>query len=339
MTMPRIRRKNLNMVTSINVASRAHVSQATVSRVLNGKGNVRQKTTDKVLAAMRDLSYQPNAIARSLTSRKTGIVALVSVNSTHSFYLNIINKISGRLSREGKHILYFQVKFDEELEEIVKQVHQYQMDGLIIISAAVSPEITEACERINLPTVIFNRPVYRDGVYSVCSRNTDAGRMVADYLIGRGYRSFGYIGSTIMENISLDRQRGFSAELRRRGYGEPLIEHGAFTYKSGWDAMERMSAGAGIPRAIFCGNDLMAMGAMDFLRHRLLLSVPEDAAIIGFDAIEEGSWRAYNLSTVEQPISKMVETTCDYLLKRMKGEKITKRKSRFSCKIIERETS
>jgi DNA-binding LacI/PurR family transcriptional regulator len=288
---------------------------------------------------MRELGYQPNAIARSLTSRKTGIVALISVNSTHSFYLNIINKISSRLSWEGKHILYFQVRFDEDLEEIIKQVHQYQVDGMIIISAAISPEITEACERINLPAAIFNRPVYKDSVYSVCSDNMIAGHQVADYLLSKGYHSFGYIGSTVMENISLDRQKGFSAELRKRGYHEPLIEQGAFTYKSGWDAAQRMAARAKIPRAIFCGNDLMAMGTMDFLRYQLSLSVPKDVAVIGFDAIEEGAWQAYNLTTVEQPISRMVETTCDYLLKRMDGERITKRKSRFSCKIIERGTT
>jgi DNA-binding LacI/PurR family transcriptional regulator len=165
------------------------------------------------------------------------------------------------------------------------------------------------------------------------------GRLVADYLLSRGYHSFGYIGSTVMENISSDRQKGFSAGLKMHGYGEPLTEYGAFTYKSGWDAVQRMTARAKIPRAIFCGNDLMAMGAMDFLRYQLFLSVPHDVAVIGCDAIEEGSWQAYNLTTVEQPISRMVETTCDYLVKKMNGEQITKRKSRFSCKIIERGTT
>jgi DNA-binding LacI/PurR family transcriptional regulator len=338
-TMPVKRKKDLGPITSINVASYAHVSQSTVSRVLNEKGYVKAETTDKVLAVMRELGYQPNAIARSLTNRKTGIVALVSVNSTHSFYLNIINKISRRLSLAGKHILFFQVKFDEELEEIFKQVHQYQVDGLIIISAAVSPQITEACERINLPIAIFNRPVHNKSVYSVCSDNMHAGRLVANYLIGKGYRSFGYIGSTVMENISLKRQKGFIAELKGHGFPEPVTEQGAFTYESGWDAMGRISARGKIPRVIFCGNDLMAMGAMDYLRHQLFLSVPDDAAVIGFDAIEEGSWRAYNLTTVEQPLAQMVETICDHLLKKMNGEVTGEKKDRFICKILERGTT
>jgi DNA-binding LacI/PurR family transcriptional regulator len=260
-------RENPKTVTSIGVACRAHVSQATVSRVLNAKGNVRKETAEKVMAAVEELGYQPNAIARSLINRKTDIVALVSVNSTHSFYLNIINNISQILSRAGKHILYFQVKYDEDLKEILKQVHQYQVDGMIIQSAAVSPKVTEEAERINLPMAIFNRPICSDSIFSVCSDNVQASHMVADYLIEKGYTSFGFIGSTAMENISIDRQKGFTERLRARGGYKPLVEYGAFTYNSGWEAMRRMAEAKKLPEVIFSSNDLMAMGAMDFLRY------------------------------------------------------------------------
>jgi DNA-binding LacI/PurR family transcriptional regulator len=334
--MPEVYRENPKAITSVGVAYHAHVSQATVSRVLNAKGNVRKETAEKVMAAVEELGYQPNAIARSLINRKTDIVALVSVHSTHSFYLNIINNISQTLSRAGKHILYFQVKFDEDLKEIFKQVHQYQLDGMIIQSAAVFPRITEAAERINLPIAVFNRPICSDSIYSVCSDNVKASRMVADYLIAKGYRSFGFIGSTVMENISSDRQKGFTDRLRELGGYKPVVEYGTFTYSSGWEAMRRIAETKKLPEAIFSSNDLMAMGAMDFLRHELKLSLPGDIGIIGFDAIQEGAWHAYNLSTVEQPIATMIETICDYLLKSMNNEPIMEKTRLFDCKILER---
>ncbi|MDR2477687.1 MAG: LacI family DNA-binding transcriptional regulator [Treponema sp.] len=333
------RGENPRAITSINVAYHAHVSQATVSRVLNEKGNVRKVTAEKVLAAMKELGYQPNAIARSLTNRKTDIVALVSVNSTHSFYVSIINNISQRLSWAGKRILYFQVKVDEDLEEIFKQVHQYQVDGMIIISAAVSPRVTEAAERINLPIAIFNRQIHSNNIYSVCSDNIKASRMVADYLADKGYKSFGFIGSTVMENISADRQRGFTDRLGERGFPKPMVEYGLFTYHSGWEAMRRMTDRQKLPEVIFSSNDLMAMGAMDFLRYDLKLSLPDDIGIIGFDAIEEGAWRGYNLSSVEQPLAGMIERICDYLLKRMNDAPVKEKNHLFPCKILERGTT
>jgi DNA-binding LacI/PurR family transcriptional regulator len=336
--MPERSFKNSQYITSVDVAHYANVCQATVSRVLNRKGNVRKETEAKVLAAVQKLGYQPNAIARSLINRKTDIVAMIAVNSSHSFYTNIINTFSIRMSQEGKRLLYFQVKFDEDLEEIFKQIHQYQVDGMIILSASISPWITAEVERINLPMAVFNRQVYSNNVYSVCSDNIEASRMVADYLIGKGHKSFGFLGSTSIENISVDRQKGFTERLRERGFRDPRVEFGMFTYKSGWEAMERMAASGKLPGAIFSSNDLMAMGAMDFIRNRLGLSIPRDIAIIGFDAIEEGSWMSYNLTTVEQPIAKMIDTLCDYLLKKMRTGKVKEKIDLFSCRILERGT-
>jgi DNA-binding LacI/PurR family transcriptional regulator len=306
---------------------------------LNGNSNVRWETLEKVLSAMKELGYQPNVLARSLTSHKTDIVAVVSVNSQHSFYINIINSISRKLAENGKQMLYFQVKFDENLEYIFTLVHQYQVAGLIIISAAVSPSITAGCEKINLPLAIFNRQVYSESVYSVCSDNHKASRAVANYLAGKGYRTFGYIGSMVMTNISADREEGFIERLRELGFARPMVAYGRFTYDSGWEAMQRMAEMGKIPEAIFCSNDLMGMGAMDYLRTTLRLTLPQDVAIIGFDAIEEGSWLAYNMSTVEQPIQTMVDALCDYLFRRMNNEPVNPKAPLFDCRILERATT
>jgi DNA-binding LacI/PurR family transcriptional regulator len=328
---------DLGNITSVNVAQYAQVSQSTVSRVLNKKGNVKEETKEKVMAAVEALGYQPNAMARCLTSRKTNIIAVVSVDSTRSFFVKIINMVSQRLSLAGKHILYFQVRFDEEMEEIFNQICQYQVDGLISLSAAISPKISETCERIGLPVAVFNRQIPSARICSIRSNNIDASAMVADCLIDKGYKTFGFIGSTNRPDISFERQKGFTDCLYTRGFFDLAVEYGDFSYDSGREAIQRMAAkNKPLPRAVFFANDLMAMGAMDTLRYEMGLSVPQDIGIIGFDAIEEGAWKAYNLTTVEQSISLMIETLCDYLLMRIEDDMIEAKAQLFSCTILER---
>jgi DNA-binding LacI/PurR family transcriptional regulator len=325
----------------VDVARSARVSQSTVSRVFSGKGNVSLKTADRVTAAARALGYRPNAIARSLTSQRTNIVALVSVRSTHTFYSSIVNGALGRLSRAGRQVLFFQTGFDTGFEDIFQQVLQYKVDALLIVSAAVSSEITRECERAGLPIVVFNRIIRSPGVFSLCSDNPRAGRDVADYLAGRGYRSFAYIGSARrLPDISRDREKGFAGRAAELGI-EMLSVSGDYSYESGRAAMRSILTEGRKVDAVFASNDLMAMGAMDEARREFGLSIPGDVAVIGFDAIEEGSWKAYSLTTVEQRIDEMLDAACSYLIERLDGQDTGKNGEPrlFPCRIVERGTA
>jgi LacI family transcriptional regulator len=336
-------RKSENAVTSVDVARRARVSQATVSRVFSGKSVVRQGTVDRVMTAASELGYRPNAIARSLTSRRTNLIAVVSVDSTHTFYSSILNGISGRLTRAGKQILFFLTDFEAGFDDIFQQVLQYKVDALLIVSAAVSVEITEECSRISLPVVIFNRQIRSSHVFSICSDNRAAARDVADYLAGRGYKAFAYIGSDRrLSDISADRRQGFTERLAELGFGDVRFVCGNYTYESGRTAMRELLDSAGFDagsRAVFASNDLMAMGAMDAARHEYGLSIPGDIAVVGFDAIGEGAWKSYSLTTVEQPIDKMLDVACSHLMKRLDGKETDGGTRLFRCKILERATA
>jgi len=315
-----------------------------VFKACGGDGVVRQSTIDRVMTAASELGYRPNAIARSLTSRRTNIVAVVSVKSNHTFYSSILNKISEKLSMAGKHILFFQTDFEAGFDDIFQQVLQYKVDALLIISAAVSVEVTKECSRINLPVVVFNRQIKSPNVFSLCSDNREAARFVADYLVGKGYRTFAYIGSAKrLSDISTDRQTGFVERLGELGFHEVGFAFGNYTYESGCSAMRELldsrGGSGGSPFAVFASNDLMAMGAMDAARYEYGFSIPRDAAVVGFDAIEEGAWKAYSLTTVEQPIDEMLDVACTYLMKKMDGEELNGGAKLFRCKIIERATA
>lgn len=337
------------VATSVDVARLACVSQTTVSRVFSGKNIVKQSTVDIVLEAASELGYRPNAIARSLSNRRTNIVAVVSVNSTQPFYSSIVNGISNKLTHAGKQVMFFPTDF--EVGGIFQQVLQYKVDAMLIVSAAVSSEITEECSRISLPVVILTRIVKSPHVFSICSDNQRAARGVADHLVKRGYRRFAYIGSARrLSDVSFDRQKGFTERLSELGFDGVRIAYGNYTYDSGRTAARDLlnsESATSERRAIFASNDLMAMGAMDAARYEYGLSVPGDLAVVGFDAIEEGSWSSYSLTTVEQPIDMMLDTARAYLAIKLDGldegildeRELDAGLKLFQCGIIERATT
>ena len=334
------RRGGEGKATSIEVAKKAGVSQATVSRVFNKKENINTDTQKRVEQAAKELGYMPNAIARSLISRKTNLIALVTVRSENPHYWRIASHLSQKFANAGKQILYCECDFEQNINDIFFQVMQYQVDGVIIMSAAVSPEITKECARVNIPVVIFNRYLTHPNFCTVCSDNVGAGALVADYLAAKGYDSFGYIGTDrLLVQISSDRQRGFAQRLSELSLSFCATEYGDYSYESGKAAMHRLMQAKERPRAIFCANDLMAFGAMDAARTEMGLKIPQDVAIVGFDGLQESGWDSYRLTTVKQSVDYMIDEAFDYLAKKMDGAEVPGSLKLFPCEMIERETA
>lgn len=326
-------------VTSSDVAKAACVSQTTVSRVLNMDSKVKEVTRNKVLNAAMELGYTPNAIARSLTSRKTGIIAIVTISSTNPYFSIITGELSKLFHGAGKQILYFEMDIEQEIDDILYKILQYQVDGVIIISAAVTAKSTDAAIKINVPVVVFNKRSVTPGVHSVCSDNVEAGRMVADFLINKGYTDFSYIGSPTLSSTSSDRLKGFSDRIEEHGYNLCSVAMGDYSYASGGSAMRTIMDGATRPNAVFCANDLMALGALDMARRELSLRIPEDVAIVGFDDIDIASWAGYSLTTVHQPFAEMAADTFQYLTNNIHDNSVCNTLKLFQCHIVERSTT
>ncbi|WP_420628478.1 LacI family DNA-binding transcriptional regulator [Candidatus Leptofilum sp.] len=300
--------------TSIDVAQLAGVSQPTVSRAFDPNASIAADTRSRVLAAAKKLGYQPNVIARSLSTRRTNIVGLVMANVANSlFYPTVLEKMTDRLQKMGKQVLLFNVPLEKPVDDFLPRVLGYQVDGLIITSTTPSNEIADECARNGTPVILLNRFVEGSSANSVCCDNEQGGRLAADALLDADHAQIAYIGGPPTTFTNMMREAGFVGRLKERGYEKILLETGTFTYESGQACARRLLTLATPPDAIFCAADIMAMGVMDVARYEFDLQIPDQLSIIGFDDIPIAGWPIYNLTTIRQPVDGMIDAALELL--------------------------
>ncbi len=324
-------------VTSIDVAKRAGVSQSTVSRTFSGEA-VAEETRARVLAAASELGYRPNAIARSLITRNTNIIGLVMANMTSPFYPYVLEKFTERLQQEGRQVLLFSAAPDQDVDDILPLVLQYRVDALIITSTTLSSAMAEECSRDGTPVILFNRYVPDSSAYAVCCDNVEGARKVADLLLDTGHRRPAFIAGNPTTSTNRDRERGFFERLRERGFTQVAYAQGAYSYDAGYRAAEELLTGAEPPDALFCAADIVALGAIDCARD-LGLSLPEDLAVVGFDDIPMAAWSAYQLTTMRQPVNRMIDATLSVLQAVLAGDEPPFKIQLIPGRLIERKST
>ncbi len=303
-------------VTSVDVARLAGVAQSTVSRALSGAGPVSPAVRERVLAAARQLGYTPDAIARSLITRRTHIVGIVMAGLSSPFQPYVLEKLIQRLGAAGQQALVFSAAPGQEVDDILPAVLEYRLDGLIITSATLSSPKVEACLRHRTPVLLFNRDMPGERVSAVCCDNVAGGRLVADALVAAGHRRFAYVAGSRNSSTNRDRERGFTERLRELGQVLARREEAAYTYESGQEAAGRLLSAGEPPDAIFCGSDIIALGVLDTIR-AAGWPVPEAVSIVGFDDIPMAAWGAYALTTIRQPVDAMIEAAVTLLAERI----------------------
>jgi len=301
--------------TSIDVAKAAGVSQSTVSRVFSG-GNVSEEAKARVLSAAATLGYQPSAIARSLSTQRTGIVGIVMADITSPFYPYVLEKFTQKLQEIGLRILLFNAPPHRDVDETLPLVLQYQVDAIIITSATLSSAMADECAGLGIPVLLFNRYIPNTQASAVCCDNVAGGRLVADLLVASGHQRLAYIAGLANTSTNRDRERGFRERLTEQGVTTWQREQGTYTYDSGYDAAKRLLNAPNRPDALFCANDIMALGALDAIRD-LNIAIPDELSVIGFDDIPAAAWSAYGLTTVRQPVNRMVDAVVELLTRRL----------------------
>ncbi len=308
---------SVKVVTSQDVAREAGVSRSAVSRTFTKGASVSESTRQRVLTAAWKLGYHPNAIARSLITQRSNMVGLVMADITNPFYAKVLESFSEKLQSVGQRVLLFSIAKVHDIDQALPALLQYQVDGVIITSAVLSSAMAETCNRAGKPVMLFNRYVRETTTSSVCTDNVAAGRQVANVLLDGGHRRYAFIAGTANTSTSNDRQRGFLDRLAERGAPPPLVERGDFHYEGGFAAAGRLFARDDPPDAVFCANDVMAVGAMDLIRGVRGLRVPEDVSVIGFDGIAASGWPSYDLTTMEQQIERMTSEAMEILMARI----------------------
>lgn len=305
----------LRPVTSVDVARAAGVSQATVSRVFAPGSRIAGPMREKVLAAAVALGYRPNAIARSLASQRSGMIGIVMGNLRNPFYPQVLELFGDMLRRTGRQVLLFTVRDGENVDDLLPELLQYQVDGVVIASANLSSGMARSCAALGTPVVLFNRTSKDAEVASVCCENRVGGRLAAEVLAQAGHRRLTFLAGTADTSTNAERLVGFTERCGELGLPPPLVEPGAYTHEAGFDAMARAIRGGRPPDGVFCANDIIALGALDAARQGGL--VPGQAiSVLGFDDIAPATWPNYRLTTIRQDTHAMVRHAVQALTER-----------------------
>jgi len=314
-------------VTSLDVARVAGVSQSAVSRVFTPGASVSQSMTDRVLAAATELGYRPNVLARSMITGKSRLIGLVVAYLDNQFYPEILEKMSTSLQQRGYHVLVFMAQQTSgNIDSVLQEILDYQVDGIVLASVAMSSQLAEQCDAAGIPVVLFNRAQNDDSFSTVTSDNFSGGRALADFLVAGGHERIAYIAGWEGASTQRDREAGFRAGLA--DHGRKLFARGVgdFHTDRAADAAVEMFSGDQVPDAVFVANDHMAFAVMDVLRGRLGLSVPRDVSVVGYDDVQLAAWPSFDLTTVSQPSDEMVSKTVSALMAQIEdGETVPRR--------------
>ncbi|WP_011581264.1 MULTISPECIES: substrate-binding domain-containing protein [Chelativorans] len=304
-------------VTARDVARNAGVSQSTVSRAFANSQLVSRETRDRIFLVAEQLGYQVNIMARGLSTQKSGLIAVVTGSTRNPFYWDVLRLVDERLQAKGMHVMLMTVKESESTDSAVRKVHQYRVDGLLVLSAELSSKAIDECREFGLPVVLFNRYVETGKVSAVACDNIVAGKDIAQFLYNTNHKRFAFISGLEDSSTNKDRFQGYRDQLAKLGCPPPLVEGGDFTYENGRQAVKRLMLRSERPDAIFCANDITAIGALDGIRVDLGMRVPEDVSIIGFDDIAMSSWSGIELTTMRQQTTRMVDSALEILLRRI----------------------
>ena len=309
--------KKAQQVTSYDVARLAGVSQSAVSRCFKPGASVSKKMRAQVIKAADKLGYQPNAIARSLITRRSNLVGVILSDFTNLHYPEVLFELNQGFSRHGVHVLLFTLHRERDIDEIIEQVFQYQVDG-VVVASTFSLEQIDKFEQRSLPLVFFNRTIQDRPVSAVCCDQEAGERMLVNRLVNAGHTSFGVISGPEDSLVSVQRTAGARDRLIALGFDQAPIVQGDYTYGSGRAGVHALMRGlSGDLDAVICANDVMAIGCIDALREDFSLAVPDDISVVGFDGVAPAIWSGYNLTTIRQPVAQMSQAAVDMILDRV----------------------
>ncbi|WP_445192395.1 LacI family DNA-binding transcriptional regulator [Sphingomonas sp. Tas61C01] len=319
-------------VTSYDVARHAGVSQSAVSRCFTPGASVSPRTRDRIMKAVDALGYRPNMIARSLITKRSNLIAVIVAN------LGFNPEFTGTLSRlfaaRGLNLLFYTLDREDDADRVIEQLWQYRVDG-VVSAARLSERHIEQMTKRGVPVVFLNRVYDTIPVNSVCCDQAEGERWLVDRLWAAGHRRFGIVAGPDASIVSRQRVTGASDRLATLGGDPPRLAIGDFTYDGGRAALRALAVGgSGMPEAVICANDMMALGCIDEARHGFGRRIPQDLSIVGFDGSAPGRWASYDLTTVRQPTHVMIEAAIDMLVTRIEDPSTLTEKRVFSGELV-----
>ena len=306
-----------------DVARKAKVSVATVSRVLNSPSRVRLNTREKVLKAMEQCHYVYNALAGSLSARKTAMLGVVIPTITNPIFATVTKGIQDYAARNGYSTLLGNTDYNEENERrLINLFQEKRIDGVIFNGPWRSAPLILRMKSANLPFVITWQKVKDKDVSFVAFDNFRSAYRSIAYLIGLGHHRVGMIaGKFNVSERALVRWQAYRKCLGDHGlpYDPKLVLEKGYSFSDGKEALDHLLHLPSPPTAVFCGNDVLAIGAMVQAKESGL-KIPRDLSIVGFDDMEISAFYDPPLTTVAVPAYEMGRIAAKILIENIRGE-------------------
>ncbi|WP_416831543.1 MAG: LacI family DNA-binding transcriptional regulator [Erythrobacter sp.] len=317
-------------VTSYDVARHAGVSQSAVSRCFKPGASVSRKMRARVEKAAKELGYEPNAIARSLITKRSNLVAILISNLTNLYYPEVLAELTQKFSAQGMRVLLFSLQSEADAHDVLQQIWPYRVDG-VVAAAELSIEEIREFEKRDVPLVFYNRHLSGAPVSSICCDQEEGARQLVNGLYGAGHRKFAILAGPPESAVGIERKSAAMERLEELGVEDFPVLEGDYSYRSGFDLADKLATSkGGPPDALICANDVMAIGAIDAMRTKHGLNAPEDISVVGFDGVGPSGWESYKVTTIRQPVRRMVEATVSLMMSMIEDPQATHEKRVFS---------
>lgn len=313
------------MASNLNiekVAQKARVSTATVSRTINGLGNVRPETATRVWDAVKALGFYPNAYARTLGSGRSRILGLIISDICNPFFPDLVKSFQDAALRSGYEVLLTNTNYDpERMATCARRMLERRVEGVAIMTSETDEQMLEELTNRGVPVVFLDAGKVQNRTSNIRVRYPQGIAEAIKHLYGLGHRRIGFLSGPSNLSSARTRRSAFLRELKK--YGIPLekdlIQEGNHKLSGGEAAAERILSLPQPPTAILASNDLTAAGALRTI-HRRGLSVPDDISVVGFDDIDTCELTVPPLTTIRLSRSELGERAFSALFRVLQNE-------------------
>jgi len=324
-----------------DVARLAGVSVSTVSRVLTNSPRVDEHTRARVEKAIATIHYRPNLLAQGLRSKSGNVIGLVVPEILHETFATFIKHTERACVERGFDLIIGNTGGRPEVEgAFIDNLLRRHVDGVIFSRVSDRSPVLNIVEKWGVPAVIIDRSLDREDIPTVVLDNFQAGALAAEHLLGLGHRSLALVTGPQDVGLARERMKGFMSTLRQGRVALPAshVVEGNFKFESGRDAALKLLQLQKLPSAIWCHNDLMAVGVMNVFARRGI-RVPDDVSLMGMDDTGLAEMVVPALTSVTQPFEEMCRTAVDLVLAMRGGQRVRRRRVLLAPGITVREST
>lgn len=331
-------------ITIQDIAEKAKVSKMTVSRVLSGKGHVKNETAERIKNIIRELNYEPNFIARSLSSKRSMILGVIIFKTAPSIFDEYVAQVFSGIvdNSEIQQYRIMVLPVDSNIgdqNEYYKIARSNLLDGLILLRSRINDTKIENLAKTGFPFVLVNFKKYSPCYNFVDTENYKGAVLAMEHLIKKGHKKIVFLSGNLFETNARDRFKAYKDTLSKHGleYNEEWVVPTEFDEEDSYAKTEQLLKCNNRPTAIFCASDYIAVGAMRRIQE-MGLNIPDDIAVVGFDDIELASHIQPKLTTVRQPLHELGRNAGQILLDIITGKRKTPVHKLLKIELIERES-